>query len=130
MVARLALLGEDDPALYRGTRLKERRRRAEPSSKTVPRKASRGDRLFQVYGRRLAHQAQVERLDEHREAHREVHIALRDVLAEPVGDERDADEQEEGHGEHLDRLMRVRESSRRMCVTMASVRPTVRAGGC
>src|SRR5204863_83972 len=51
MVARLALLGEDDPALYRGTRLKERRRRAEPSSKTVPRKASRGDRLFQVHGR-------------------------------------------------------------------------------
>jgi hypothetical protein len=39
---------------------------------------------------RLAAGADVEQLDEHRKRHARVHLALRDLLAEALGDERHA----------------------------------------
>ena len=44
----------------------------------------------------------VDHLDEHREAHREVNVALLDVPAEAVGDERHADQQQERQRQDLD----------------------------
>ena len=45
--------------------------------------------------------AQVDRLHENREAHREVDVALRDVEARPVGHQRQANHQEERQRQHL-----------------------------
>jgi hypothetical protein len=42
-----------------------------------------------------AAQAQIQHLDRHRERHREVDVALRDVHVEAVGDQGHADHEEE-----------------------------------
>src|SRR5690606_15588538 len=46
---------------------------------------------------------QVDGLHEHREGHRRVDVALRDVLAEAVGDQHQADHDQEAQCQHLDR---------------------------
>ena len=51
---------------------------------------------------RPAPDADVERLDEDAEAHREVDVPLRDVDVEAVGDERRADQEQEAQGEDLE----------------------------
>ena len=60
-------------------------------------------RLVKLYWRRLGAHAQVDHLDEHREAHREVDVALRNVEAQPVADERHANHQQEGERQHFHR---------------------------
>jgi hypothetical protein len=47
-------------------------------------------KLNRLLGRPVAHgaNAQVDHLDEHREAHRKVDVALRDVLVEAFGEQR------------------------------------------
>src|SRR6266545_5577427 len=57
---------------------------------------------------RAAH-AEVQELDRERERHREVDVALLDVLPERLRDEQDADEEEEGEGEHLHRRVALDE---------------------
>src|SRR5688572_31340002 len=59
------------------------------------------DRLLQVDRRALPADAQVDHLDEDREAHGEVDVALRDVLLEAFADQRDADQQQEAERQHL-----------------------------
>src|SRR5262245_24518573 len=61
--------------------------------------------LAQVDRLALLAQPQVEHLDENRKSHGEVDVALRDVLVEPLGDQRHADQQQEAQGQHLDRGM-------------------------
>ena len=51
-------------------------------------------------------------LDEHRERHREVDVALRHVMVEPVGDQHHADHQQEREREHLDRRVRATRNGR------------------
>ena len=70
----------------------------------------RGVALLQVHGIDLAPQPQVDHLDEDREAHREVDVALRDVLVEALGDQRHADQQQERQRQHLDRRVPVDEA--------------------
>src|SRR5262245_19531180 len=53
--------------------------------------------------------AQVDHLDEYRETHGEVDVALRNVHAEAIADERHADQQQERQREHLDGRMMVHE---------------------
>src|SRR5262245_16325570 len=55
--------------------------------------------------------AQVDHLDEHRERHREVDIALRDVLIEPFEQQRKPDEEQETQGEYLHRRVPVDETA-------------------
>ena len=66
---------------------------------------------------------QVERLDEDAEAHRRVDVRLVDVEPEPVGDQRDADQQQERQREHLDRRVVVDEASTAAPTRRASPRP-------
>ncbi len=58
-------------------------------------------------GRVLPPDTDVDHLDEHRETHREVDVALRDVLAEAVGHERHADEQQKRQRQDLDGRVRL-----------------------
>src|SRR3546814_9247515 len=51
----------------------------------------------------LAADPQVDHFDEHRERHRRVDVALRDVLAEAVGDQHKADHDQEAQREYLHR---------------------------
>ena len=53
--------------------------------------------------------AQVDQLDEDREAHGEVDVALRDVQVEAVGHQGHPDQEQEAQGEHLDRRVRLDE---------------------
>src|SRR5215471_3203287 len=50
--------------------------------------------------------AEVERLDRDRESHREVYVALGNVMVEAVGDEHHPDDEEERERQHLYRRMR------------------------
>ena len=65
-------------------------------------------RLLQLHWRPAAH-AQVDHLDEDREAHRKVDVALGDVQVEALADERQSDQQQERQGEHLHGRMAVDE---------------------
>src|SRR5688572_12496884 len=67
-----------------------------------------------MYGRlaALAH-AQVEHLDEDRERHREIDVALWDVLSETFGDEHRANQQEKAEREHFDGWMALDEAAHR-----------------
>ena len=72
------------------------------------RRAPASDRLSDVRSWRRSHrrradlaQPHVEQLDEQRERHREVDVALRDVLAEAVGDQHHADQDQERQRQHL-----------------------------
>src|SRR5204863_469097 len=56
-------------------------------------------------GGALAH-TQVEHLHADRKGHREVHVALGHVVVEAVGDQHDADHEEEGERQHFHRRMR------------------------
>ena len=82
----------------RGRRPRSRRRQAVVISRTSE---------CSCTGSRFRPDADVDHLDEHREAHREVDVALRDVLAEPVGHQRHADQQQERQRQDLDRRVRL-----------------------
>ena len=80
--------------------------------------------LLQVHGLRLAPQPQVDHLDEHREAHREVDVALRNVLFEAFEQQRHPDQQQERQRQHLHRRMPVHEGADRFRPRPSSTRPT------
>src|SRR5688500_8540381 len=82
-----------------------------------PGSLSRSRRLMvaitQLDGFALLLRPQVDHLDEHREAHREVDVPLRDVESEAIGDERHANQQQEAQRQHLDGGMRLDEGAHR-----------------
>jgi len=60
---------------------------------------------MQVNRARFAAQTQIEHFDKHREAHGEIDVAFWNVNPKAIDHERQADEQEETQGKHLDRWM-------------------------
>ena len=60
---------------------------------------------MQVHRARSAAQPKIEHFDKHREAHGEIDVAFWNMNSEAINHERQADEQEETQGKHLDRWM-------------------------
>src|SRR5688572_32098210 len=61
--------------------------------------------IVQIYGARFPTQTQIEHFNKHREAHGEINVAFWDVNPEAINHERQADQQKETQGKHLDRWM-------------------------
>src|SRR5688572_27371002 len=66
--------------------------------------------LLQLHRLAAAADADVQHLDDDRERHREVDVALRNVHVDALGDQRHADQHEEREREHLDRRVLVDEA--------------------